>query len=225
MHLIKTESVVKRQNAEFQLGPVNLLVRSGEILGVTGEHGAGKTTLLRLIWGFLPTDQGIVSVFHRQPHLHQISIRRRTGYLPESPCFEIQSTARHHLEFVSHFYEGWDKANVDALLDQFQIDPDARIQELSMSCRIKLALISAAGHNPFLLLLDNPMMQLETQDWNEISHFLRALTSKRGTGVVVSAQRSSDLLGLSDSIITLIDGKIDGKPRERQSNNRAKTGI
>jgi len=221
MHLIKTESVVKRRNAQFQLGPVNLVVRSGEVLGVIGKHDAGKTTLIRLIWGFLQPDQGMVSVFQRQPHLHQVSIRRRTGYLPESPCFEIQKTARHHLEFVSHFYEGWDKANVEALLDQFQIDPDARIQELSMSCRIKLALISAAGHNPYLLLLDNPMMQLETQAWNEVSHFLRTLASKRGTGVVVSAQHSSDLLGLCDSIITL----VDGKPRERQSENRAKAGL
>jgi len=122
---------------------------------------------------------------------------------------------------MSHFYDGWDEANVDGLLRQFGIDPELCVQDSSTSTRIKLALISAAGHNPFLLLLDNPLMQVDARARNEISQFLKSLASKRGTAIVVSAQHSSDLLGLSDSTLTLVNGKMG----DEHSGNRANAGL
>jgi len=67
MELIRAQSVVKRQGAGFKLGPVDLELRSGEVLGIIGKTGAGKTTLLKLIWGFLRPDQGSLSVFRTLP--------------------------------------------------------------------------------------------------------------------------------------------------------------
>ena len=117
-------------------------------------------------------------------------------------------TARSHLKFMSQFYDGWSEATVDLLLERFRIDPGMCVQELSESAKIKLALISAAGHNPFLLLLDNPMARLDGSTRKEISEFLRMLASECGTGVVVSAQHTDDLAQWTDSTLTLIDGKI-----------------
>ncbi len=90
----------------------------------------------------------------------------------------------------------------------FCINPGMCVQELSESAKIKLALISAAGHNPFLLLLDDPMARLDALARKEISEFLRALASERGIGVVVSAERSSNLVQWTDSTLMLIDGRI-----------------
>src|SRR6185436_3042413 len=106
MELVRTRNVVKRQGARFSLGPVDLALRSGEVLGIVGSPGTGNATLLKLIWGFLRPDQGMVSVFHSQPHLNQMFVRRQTGYLSESPGFDVCMTARHHLQFMSQFYEG-----------------------------------------------------------------------------------------------------------------------
>jgi ABC-2 type transport system ATP-binding protein len=208
MELIRAESVVKRQGHQFKLGPVDLALSSGEVLGILGDHGAGKTTLLRLIWGFLRPDQGTVSVFHLQPHLNQLSVRQRAGYLSASPNFDVCLTVRRHIQFISQFYDGWNEATVEILLDRFRIDAGTCVRELSESAKIKLALISAAGHNPFLLLLDDPMARLDALARKEIPEFLRALASERGTGVVVSAERSSDLSQWTDSTLTLIDGRI-----------------
>ena len=207
MELIRAEHVVKRQGAGFKLGPVNLNLRSGEVLGIVGKSGAGKTTLLKLIWGFLRPDQGSVSVFRLKPHLNQMSVRQRTGYLSESPGFDRCRTALQHVQFMSQFYEGWNDATVNALLDRFCIDPGMCVQELSDSSRVKLALISATGHNPFLLLLDDPMAQLDALAQKDISEFLKTLSSERGIGVLISAH-SSDLLRWADSTVTLIDGKM-----------------
>jgi len=207
MDLIRTESVVKHQGHQFRLGPVDLSLRSGEILGIVGNVGSGKTTLLRLLWGFLMPDQGVISVFHLQPHLHQMSIRRQTGYLPEVPCFDNETTVRHHLQFMSHFYDGWNETTAALMLEQFSIDPGVSIQELSCSAKVKLSLISASAHNPLLLLLDNPMARLDARARTEISSFLRTLASERGIGVVVSTESASDLGRLADSTLILPGGK------------------
>jgi ABC-2 type transport system ATP-binding protein len=208
MELIRAESVVKVQGSRFTLGPVDLELRSGEVLGIVGKPGAGKTTLLKLIWGFLRPDHGSVSVFHLKPHLNQMSIRQRTGFLSESPSFDGCRTVRRHIQFMSQFYEGWNEATVNTLLDRFCIDPGMCVQELSDSAKVKLALISATGHDPFLLLLDDPMARLDAVARTEISEFLKTLSSERGIGAVVSAQRSSDLAPWTDSTLMLIDGKI-----------------
>jgi ABC-2 type transport system ATP-binding protein len=208
MELIRAESVVKRQGHQFKLGPIDLALRSGEVLGVIGEKGSGKTTLLRLIWGFLRPDQGTVSVFRLQPHLNQISVRRHAGYLSESPCFDEWMTARRHVQFMSRYYEGWNEATADLLLERFGIDPGMCVFELSEGAKVKLALISAAGHNPFLLLLDDPMARLATDVQSEISVFLKTLAKERGIGIVVSSRCSSNLSQLTDSTMKLVDGKI-----------------
>jgi ABC-2 type transport system ATP-binding protein len=106
MELIRAKSVVKQQGHQFKLGPVDLALSSGEVLGILGSHGAGKTTLLRLIWGFLRPDQGTVSVFHLQPHLNQLSVRQRAGYLSASPNFDVCLTVQRHIKFISQFYDG-----------------------------------------------------------------------------------------------------------------------
>jgi ABC-2 type transport system ATP-binding protein len=206
--LIRAESVVKRQGPRFKLGPVDLQLRSGEVLGIIGKPGAGKTTLLKLIWGFLRPDRGSVSVFHLQPHLNQMSARQRAGYLSESPRFDLCVTALRHVQFMSQFYDGWSESTVNTLLDRFRIDPGMCVQNLSDSAKVKLALISATGHNPCLLLLDNPMARLDAPAREEISEFLRTLAAQRGIGVLVSAQHSSDLVQWTDSTLKLIDGKI-----------------
>src|SRR5438105_2573783 len=114
MELLRTEGVTK-----FKLGPIDLALSAGEILGVTGPAGAGKTTLLRLAWGFLRPDHGTVSVFRLQPHLNQMSVRRCAGYLHETPVFNGCMSARQHMQFVSQFYERWSSATADSLLDRF----------------------------------------------------------------------------------------------------------
>ncbi|HET9130964.1 MAG TPA: ABC transporter ATP-binding protein, partial [Terriglobia bacterium] len=207
--LVSAKSVVKQHGSRFTLGPVDLELRSGEVLGIIGEPGAGKTTLLKLIWGFLRPDQGSISVFHLKPHLNQLSVRQRTGYLSESPGFDRCRTARQYVRFAAPFYEGWNEATVQTLLERFRIDPEICVQDLSDVEKVKLALISTIGHDPFLLLLDDPMARLNAHGQVEISEFLKTLSSERDLAVLMSAQHSSSLLPWTDSILRLIDGKME----------------
>src|SRR6476660_9391926 len=142
MDIIRVESLTKRQG-HFKLGPVNLQLAPGEILGIMGRKGSGKTTLLQILWGFARPDSGKVAVFELAPHLHQVSIRLRAGYLSQAPKFYEWMTARQFLQFMSRFYDNWDQAHADSLLEHFDIDGAHLIRNLSKGNRLKLGLVAA----------------------------------------------------------------------------------
>src|ERR1700757_719919 len=77
MDILCAERVSKGFGGIFGLGPLDLHLKPGEILGIVGSEGTGKTTLLKLFWGFIRPDNGRISVLGLQPHLHQLQLRRK----------------------------------------------------------------------------------------------------------------------------------------------------
>jgi len=173
-----------------------------------GPNGAGKTTLLRLLWGFIRPDQGHISVFGMQPHLEQVKVRLRAGYLSESPPFYSTFTAKQFLRFVGHFYEGYDAPWADWLLNEFGVQADVKIERLSKGNRIKLGLISAVAHRPSLLILDEPTSGLDPLIRREILRFLKNLAGQDGVSIVLSSHISDDLDQIADSVLMLNHGHV-----------------
>ena len=208
METIKTQRLSKRFLGVPRLGPLDLRVSAGEILGVVGPKGAGKTTLLRLIWGFLRPDEGSVSVFGLHPHMDQIKIRLRSGYVPKDPHFYSSLTARQTLRFIGHFYTGWDDEHTGRLLDQFGMDPNTPIQPFSASDRTRLSIIAALGHRPSLLILDEPGESLDHRTRSKTLKFLKRLACEEQVSIVVSSDISDDLDHISDTILMLDRGRM-----------------
>ena len=208
METVRTEQLGKTFKGVFRLGPLDLRVAPGEILGVMGPNGAGKTTLLRLLWGFLRPDQGRISIFGMQPHLQQVSVRRRAGYLSENPQFYFALTARQFLRFIGNFYEGWEESRTHQLLEEFGVDPDLKIEQLSKGNRIKLGIISTVGHRPALLILDEPTSGLDPLVRLDILHFLSKLAREDEVSILLSSHISDDLDQVAESILMLNKGHV-----------------
>ena len=208
MDVFQLEGVTKDRGGNFTLGPMSLHLSPGEILGVMGPNGAGKTTLLRMLWGFLRPDGGRVSVFGRSPHLEQVWVRLRAGYLSEAPEFYRWMTARRFLSFIAGFYPSWEWSRADRLLEDFELDGGKKVGELSKGNRIKLGLIAAIAHRPQLLILDEPTSGLDPVIRIDILEFLRTLSRDDGAGVVMSSHVSDDLDRIADSVLMLNEGRV-----------------
>jgi ABC-2 type transport system ATP-binding protein len=208
METVRTEQLSKSYKGVFRLGPLDLRVAPGEILGIMGPNGAGKTTLLRLLWGFIRPDSGSIFIFGMQPHLEQVKIRLRAGYLSENPQFYSALTGRQFLQFVANFYEGWDSRRTDHLLEKFGVQSDLKIEKLSKGNRIKLGLISAVGHRPALLILDEPTSGLDPLVRLDILGFLRSLAREENVSILLSSHISDDLDQIADSVLMLNQGRV-----------------
>ena len=208
MDVFQLEQTVKKRGDDFVLGPLDLHLSPGEILGIMGPNGAGKTTLLRLLWGFLRPDAGRVSVFGRTPHLEQVWIRLRAGYLPESLQFYDWMTVDRFLSFMAGFYPSWDWGHAFELLEQFGITAARTIGTLSKGNRIKLGLLAAVAHRPKLLILDEPTSGLDPLIRIDILHFLRCSAEENQTGIVLSSHVSDDLDRIADSVLMLNEGAV-----------------
>jgi ABC-2 type transport system ATP-binding protein len=188
MEIIRAEQVSKGFDGAFRLGPLDLRLAPGEILGIVGPVGAGKTTLLRLLWGFVKPDSGLISILGMQPHLNQLRLRRHVGYLAQNPRFHSECTAKQFLQFVGHFYDGWKEPYASRLLSRLDIDPQEKIRRLSDGDRIKVAIVAAASHQPALLLLDEPTSGVDLPARLDILRFLSRLAREKHVSMLVSGR-------------------------------------
>jgi ABC-2 type transport system ATP-binding protein len=203
MDIIRAEQISKRFDGTFRLGPLDFRVAAGEIFGVAGTNSTGKTTLLKLLWGLMKPDQGHIAIFGMQPHLNQLRLRRFAGYLSQDPRCHSHCTATQFLRFVGHFYDGWEEKYACALLNDFDIDPEAKLHALSKGDRMKLGIVAAASHRPHLLLLDEPVSGVDAESCLQILDFLRTLAREKRASIVVSCMARGALDGIADSILML----------------------
>jgi len=208
MDTIRTEQLSKCFGCLFRLGPVDIRVRPGEILGVIGPNWAGKTTLLKLLWGFMRPDLGRILVFGLQPHVNQMRVRRRAGYVSQIAQTDSPLTAKQYLRFVSVFYNGWNEERAGRLLEQIGLNPDVKLEQLSPGGRMKLSIVSAVAHEPQLLLLDEPTSGLDSLTRFEILRFLSRLAREQQVSVVLSSNISEDLDHITDSVLMLRNGRV-----------------
>jgi ABC-2 type transport system ATP-binding protein len=207
MEIIRVESVSKTFGTAFQLGPLDLRVAAGQILGVAGPAGAGKTTLLQLLWGFMRPDHGTISIFGMPPHLNQPRLRYSVGYLPQNPVLPSCLTVKECLVFGCHFYGGWNETCGSELLSRLDIDPHSKIKSLSNGSRTKVGIVAAASHKPAILLLDEPTSGLDHDSRLALLRFLRRLGEEDRVTVVLSGRVADDLDYIAGSVLMLKEGR------------------
>lgn len=117
----------------FALGPVDLAVPAGSILGLIGENGAGKTTALKLLCGAIRPDGGSVELLGGSPA--DPAIRARIGvvfedaYFPD--CFNAACVGK---SMAGIFGKRWDTAKFDALVRRFELDGSKKLKSTAAAC-------------------------------------------------------------------------------------------
>ena len=179
---------------------VDLLVRSGEMVGLVGENGSGKSTLMKIIVGLLGRDSGSI---HREGKL---------GYCPQIPLVWDQLTVAEHFELFAKAYgmgEEMTERSLDDLLEKLQFAKyrEYRVQDLSGGTRQKLNLAISLMHDPALLLLDEPYTGF---DWETYMRFWDISENLRqnGMAILIVSHMITENKRL-DRVVHLRDGRVE----------------
>ena len=198
---------VQKVYKDFKLGPLDLTVPAGTIVGLVGENGAGKTTTLKILTGVNPPDGGRAELLGGLPK--DPEVRARLGVVFEEAYFYEGMNAAHiGRSMAGIFGARWDAGAFSGYLKRFGLEPDKKIKEYSRGMRMKLSLATALAHAPELLVLDEPTAGLDPVVRGEILDlFLEFIQDEHHT-ILMSSHITSDLEQIADSIAYLHHGQL-----------------
>jgi ABC-2 type transport system ATP-binding protein len=199
--------VVKSYPA-FQLGPLNLDLEPGIVLGYIGPNGSGKTTTMHCLVGLIKTDRGEMKVFDKTNDPNEPSWKFDIGYVGDLHAFYEGWSGEKNLKFFSKFYPNWSDQWVLDLVRRFNFPLKKKAKQLSQGNRVKLSLIKALAHSPKLLLLDEPTSGLDPIVRNEVLEVLFEILEDGERAIFYSTHILSDIGRLADELAFLDSGKL-----------------
>lgn len=159
--MIEAEDLAKSYGDVEALTSVDLEVKEGEIVGVLGANGAGKSTLVQILTGQIERDSGDVTVLREDPGVNPVKLREKLGTLPEREDPPSFLTGEEYLDFVADVRdaeidkEEWiERMNLEGKMDKLTYN-------LSKGERQKLMIVQAFFHNPDLVFIDEPLVNLD----------------------------------------------------------------
>ena len=194
---------------------VTLQVPSGTIFAFLGPNGSGKSTTVKLLTGLLAPTAGEARVTGRVVSVEDVELRREIGILPEDDALFPDLTIWEHLELCGRLY-GLSRQESDAraiqLLRHLDLEQGRTtlVEKASFGMRKKCALAMALLHNPRVLFLDEPTRGIDVGAKQEIYAQINAL-AKDGLAIVLVSSELPEVLGLSDRILVLHEGRITGE--------------
>ncbi len=206
--MIVIEGVTRRFGAKVALDDVCLTVPRGVVLGLVGENGAGKTTLIRHVLGLLKAVTGSVRVFGLDPVTHPVEVLGRIGYLSEDRDLPGWMRVGELLRYTRAFYPSWDDAFAEELRRSFQLDPAARLKDLSQGQRARAGLLVALAYRPDLLVLDEPSTGLDPVVRRDILGAIIRTIADEGRTVLFSSHLLEEVERVSDRVAMLDQGKV-----------------
>jgi len=202
---------------------VTFHARPGRVTALVGPNGAGKTTLLLMLAGLLVPDAGTLTVAGHDPVTHNMEVRARTGWMPDTFGTWDSLTAREVLATVGAAYflsAARARQRADELLRLVHLDDlaDAPARVLSRGQKQRLGLARSLVHDPQVLLLDEPASGLDPRSRVDLRVLLRRLASE-GRTILVSSHVLTELDELADDAVFLSRGRT-----VRESSLAAATG-
>lgn len=201
------KNVVKTYG-DFQLGPLDLELEPGIVLGYIGPNGSGKTTTMHCLTGLVKAESGEMSIFGRRNHGADPAWKRDIGYVGDAHPFYESWTGAQNLRLLSQFYPDWSEAAVSQLARRFALPLDKKVKHLSTGNRVKLSLVAALGHAPKLLLLDEPTAGLDPMVRSEVLDALFEVLEDGERAIFYSTHILSDISRLADELAFLHNGRV-----------------
>ncbi len=209
--MIKVEGLTKRYARHVAVKNISFEVNQGEIVGFLGKNGAGKTTTMRVLTCFLPPTEGKASVAGFDVIEQSLEVKKRIGYLPETPPLYPEMEVSTYLTFVAKL-KGIPhreiKKRVDEVCERTAIADvkNTIIGKLSKGYRQRVGLAQAIIHNPPVLILDEPTSGLDPQQQRDARHLIASLSGDHT--IILSTHILSEVEQSCSKVIIINNGEI-----------------
>jgi len=209
--MIEVRNLSKAYGGYQAVRNASFSVATGQACGFLGPNGAGKTTTMRIITGYMPATSGSVSVEGFDVFDDSFEVRRRIGYLPETPPLYLEMRVTSYLAHVAAL-RGVPRSQISAASDR--VIADCALEEvasrlcghLSKGYRQRVGLAQALIHDPAVLILDEPTIGLDPAQIIEIRQLIRRLATERT--VILSTHILPEVAQICQKVVIISAGRI-----------------
>ena len=210
--MIEFRDVTKDYDGKLALNHLNLTLESGEIVGLIGHNGAGKSTTIKSLVSVINPTQGQIFVDGKELSSNRLEIKKKIGYVADSPDLFLRLTANEFWELVATSYD-MTTAEVEARLGELLAIFDFAshryevIESFSHGMRQKVFVIGALLSDPDIWVLDEPLTGLDPQAAFDLKQMMREHAHK-GHSVLFATHVLEVAEQLCDKIAILKKGEL-----------------
>jgi len=217
--MISVEGLTKYYGENAAIKDLAFKISKGEVIGFLGLNGAGKSTTLKVLGCVLAPTSGRVTVDGYDVVENPHEIRKRIGYLPDTPPLYDEMTVGGYLDFVARLRgvaPHDTAARVKAIEEKTGLSAwhEAPIASLSHGYRQRVGVAQALVHNPQLLILDEPTGGLDPVQIVEMRELIKKLKGEHT--ILISSHILSEISQIVDRLLIIHNGEIVAQGTEEQ---------
>ena len=223
--MISVKQLTKKYARNLAVDHISFEVQKGQIVGFLGPNGAGKTTTMRMLTCFMPPTSGGATVAGFDVLEQPLEVKKRIGYLPESPPLYPEMETGEYLTFVGKLkgLSGAElKKRVDYVCERCAV-ADVRnklLGRLSKGYRQRVGLAQAIIHNPDVLVLDEPTAGLDPKQINETRDLIKGLAGDHT--IILSTHILPEVEQTCQQVVIISKGKLVATDSVTNLQNRAR---
>lgn len=209
--MIEVQNLTKSYGGILAIQSLNFQIKKGEVVGFLGPNGAGKSTTMKIITGFMAPTSGKAVIGGVDVFESPIDVKKRIGYLPETPPVYGDMKVREYLKYVAEL-KGVPKDKIEKgvanSIEKTQLGSVEKrmIQNLSKGFRQRVGIAQALVSNPEVLILDEPTVGLDPKQVAEIRDLIKEL--KGHHTIILSTHILPEVQATCERIIIINKGKI-----------------
>ncbi len=201
---ISMKNITKKYNKKMVLDDISITFEKGKIYGLLGPNGSGKTTLMKLIAGLHRPNSGELNIGGMGV---SYQTKAKVAYLATENFLPGKFTLNQCIDFFEDMYPGFSKEKCCGLMNQFSIDPTAKVSKLSsgMVAKAKLALI--LSRDAEIYIFDEPLNGIDYIAKNTVIESIVNIHNENKTFIITS-HMVSEIENVFDHVILIKDAKI-----------------